>query len=108
MGCKCTDDPETVEFLKRYGGTHAAAMHANREKEWTALDWRLHIEEEDNSALRPFMEKHYQCLLAVYDADHQAFIEQLARYGKIVDLSRLNAHAKMEEWVILQLIKMGY
>lgn len=108
MSCRCADDPRVAAFLKRYGAVRAAEMHSRPEiKTDDGLEWRIHMDEED-FALRPFIERHFQCLLSVYDADHQAFTVQIAKYGKIVDLARLKAHAQMEEWIILQLIAKGY
>lgn len=108
MACPCI---YTMEFMMRRGCFHAAKMHGARAgsgpNTWTKEDWQLHIWEEDKE-LRPLIAEYFPLFLAVYDADHLAFLDDLSRYGRIRDEARLAAHSAMGEQITLALIDMGY
>lgn len=107
MPCPCLI---TAEFMTRLGAVHAAQMHRDRDKdinEWKAADWRAHISEEDK-LLRPYIAEHFPLILPLYDEDHRVFLDELTRSGKIMSLERMHSHAKLEDWMTLQLIAMGY
>lgn len=94
----------TVAWLRKIGAKHAAKMHAKGAfgAEWTADDWRKHMEEEER-----LMWPHIPSgMAAVLTADHNVFRKELDRTGKIPkDL--MEAHSSLEDDLIRDLLKKG-
>lgn len=97
MGCGCGG---TVSFIRKLG-----SEHDNLDESPESL--LKHFAEEDRY-LKPLIVKHFECLLPVYEADHEKFRLDLRHFGYIADRARFIAHSKMEDWITNQLIKMGY
>lgn len=91
MSCRC---PKTIAFLRSIGATHAAAMHENPRRQWSAIDWLKHMKEEEDFLLPMFPTDIAQKIFA----DHVIFKNEITKYGKII--SNTSRHSELEDaWV---------
>jgi len=91
--CPCKT---AIAFMVRLGAKHAAKMHAqgatdNPEK-WPNLDWDLH-EDEEEKLFFPLLTKP---VARQFVAEHKIFQAERKKYGKIMSLELLRAHAARE------------
>lgn len=85
-------------LLERLGAKRAAAMHKDLEKGWTAEEWLVHFEEEEE-----FVLPHLPPAIAERIArEHVRMRNQIARYGQITDQKFLDEHAHYEDEVVLK------
>lgn len=98
FGCGC---PLVLSVLRAIGARHAAAMHEaglSARRPWTAEDWRQHFLEEDEKLVPRLRAVGVSSrTIGFLRMDHQIFLHELERYGRVVSVERLRRHAALEE-----------
>lgn len=112
MSCDC------IAELVKMGATHAAAMHADLDREWTNEDWMLHIDEE-RRLMWPRVIAHHVfyltnlrgetemvfgwALVEKLEKEHLALIKDMSDNGTITQWDLVKAHSSLENELLLQM-----
>lgn len=107
-GCGCASGDVVAAVMAEIGMGHAAAMHADPDRDWTAEDWRAHISEE-HDVLFPLLleagrgDPTVAEIVADLERDHAVY---LARLSAGLDLPRggephsVDAHGAIEDGLV--------
>jgi len=94
MACNCQ---KVMVFLRQIGATHAAEMHKDPKKAWSARDWLLHFMEEEELLWPIFYQTGHGFVVAELNQEHAIFRSEIARYGRIISTGLLDQHARTED-----------
>lgn len=105
-GCGCASGDLVVAMMDELGMAHAAAMHADPDRDWTARDWRDHVAEE-HDVLFPALRSVGvdEATLARLETDHAVYLERLSEG---LDLPRgsepysVDVHGGVEDELVRQ------
>lgn len=92
--------------LRKLGAQHAARMHeimtVDTQHPWSVRDWLAHFSEEERFIFPIMLQHGMRDHVLKLARDHASFREQFRRSGT-ADKALLEAHAELEDRLVLQL-----
>jgi hypothetical protein len=82
-GCGCSSGDSVARVMAEIGMTHAAAMHADPNRDWTPRDWITHVAEEHEILFPALLvagkgDPTVAKIVARLEADHAVYLERLS------------------------------